>query len=309
MSEALKEDPFLVELRTHLIGSYIEKVQKMRAIIEGSYLIKESFYKIWNQDFAEFSSEVEKMSWPLLAKMVADFSLLEKKLMTQRVIHPEFQNLNLYKESLINIIDTFETIFVSLEQGFNNEKWLTEKYSPDLENHRQIILNLCKTLQNSKNKKIIKNIDLEEESNSEQSAILSATLDKIYMIVNINELEIAIPIEEVQEVVNQRTITQLPDGSSEILGLINLRGDPVPILDILKVWNLSSLQSGYFLICHKKNKKFGIQVQKAEQVKVINSQKILPAKDLVGLSNKELIQGVYVENDKQILIINFNILI
>jgi purine-binding chemotaxis protein CheW len=59
-----------------------------------------------------------------------------------------------------------------------------------------------------------------------------------YCIVIINDQRYGIPLKDVQRVIRAVQITALPEGPENIQGIINVRGQVIPVLNIRKMFHL-----------------------------------------------------------------------
>ena len=61
-----------------------------------------------------------------------------------------------------------------------------------------------------------------------------------YTVFSIGKQLCALRIEEVVEIVRVHTITEVPGGETFILGIINLRGSIIPVIDLRKKFRLKA---------------------------------------------------------------------
>ncbi|MCK5611347.1 chemotaxis protein CheW [Candidatus Pacearchaeota archaeon] len=59
-----------------------------------------------------------------------------------------------------------------------------------------------------------------------------------YCIFRINDQSYGIPLNDVQRVIRAVDITSLPEGPESILGIINVNGQMLPVLNIRKIFHL-----------------------------------------------------------------------
>jgi purine-binding chemotaxis protein CheW len=63
-----------------------------------------------------------------------------------------------------------------------------------------------------------------------------------YMMLNLSNQEFAISVKRIRCIVSPSTITKMPTADENLLGVINLRGEILPIIDIKKVFGLERLE-------------------------------------------------------------------
>lgn len=118
----------------------------------------------------------------------------------------------------------------------------------------------------------------------------------------------------VQEIIRSTPITEVPNSPSFVEGVINLRGDIIPVIDLRKRLNLyeDKLHAGneksWILILDIEGRVTGFIVDKVNEVLKIDEKSIEPAPEvaLSGLEN-QYIKGVCDFGAKMLLIIlNFD---
>ena len=67
---------------------------------------------------------------------------------------------------------------------------------------------------------------------------MSKDLDRVILRFRFGVSAYAVPIERVQEVVQQQELTRVPSMPAAIRGLMNLRGNVVPVIDLLRRFDL-----------------------------------------------------------------------
>lgn len=131
------------------------------------------------------------------------------------------------------------------------------------------------------------------------------------VVFELDKEEYAVPITEVQEVVKIPQITPVPQSPEFILGIINLRGKIVPILDMEKWFKLVRENKGipeHIMVTEDdRGNLFGIQVDKVAEVLKISQNSIQPSPKMI--TNKiaaEYLKGVAVikkEDAERVLLI------
>lgn len=110
-----------------------------------------------------------------------------------------------------------------------------------------------------------------------------------------------LPLTDVKEIVPLPKITRIPNVHPSILGVFNLRGQIISILDLRRLLNLeyNSLSTkSFILIIALTNMVFGIYVDKVLDVLSVDELKIqIPTRDL-ALPFLSYIKGIY--DDKRL---------
>jgi len=116
-----------------------------------------------------------------------------------------------------------------------------------------------------------------------------------------------VDILAVQEIIRSTDVTPVPNSPSFVEGVINLRGDIIPVIDLRKRLSLllegSSIEKNWVLILSIGNRVVGFIVDNVSEVMKISEDEIDPPPAIViaGLEN-QYIRGVC-EIDKKLLII------
>jgi purine-binding chemotaxis protein CheW len=128
---------------------------------------------------------------------------------------------------------------------------------------------------------------------------------------NIGRELFGVNILSVQEIIRTTPITPIPDSPDFIEGVINLRGNIIPVIDLRKRLNLLSegfdKESLWIVILNVDNRVTGFIVDHVTQVLKINADIIKPAPDLVvaGLQS-QYIDGVCKIDDRLLVLLDFN---
>jgi purine-binding chemotaxis protein CheW len=116
----------------------------------------------------------------------------------------------------------------------------------------------------------------------------------------------------VQEIIKDQEITAIPDAPDFVVGVINLRGNIIPVLDLHERLKLTADRSSerersWILVLNIGGRVTGFLVDRVTRVIKVQANKIKPPPELVvqGL-NSDYIRGVC-KQDKQLLaILDFN---
>jgi purine-binding chemotaxis protein CheW len=118
-----------------------------------------------------------------------------------------------------------------------------------------------------------------------------------------------INILETHEILKPVVVTRLPNVEPEVLGVINLRGNIIPVIDIQKKFSDDYCEikdTSRIVVCTFGNKHLGLLVDRIVEVASISEDNI-EGVEVRGLSNQYL-KGVGRASDKIFLIFNLEIL-
>lgn len=114
----------------------------------------------------------------------------------------------------------------------------------------------------------------------------------------------AAPIGEVHEVVKGIEITPVPGSPAFIIGVVNLRGKIIPVLDIEKLFNLNR-QTAYpsvlllLVVEHTDGTVFGVRVDHVIKILKIDAADIQPAPSMVTARvGADYVEGVVVTGEQ-----------
>lgn len=150
-----------------------------------------------------------------------------------------------------------------------------------------------------KNKNLQK-LTEEEKANANLAQLVTFKVD--------NEVY-GLEILKIQEIVRLPVITRLPKTTSFIKGVINLRGNIVPVIDLREKFGLASKKYTKLtraIVVEIKSKNIALIVDEVSQVLRIDINEISDAPSLVSNIAKEFIKGVARHGDKLIIILKMD---
>lgn len=138
-----------------------------------------------------------------------------------------------------------------------------------------------------------------------------------FLTFMLGEEEYGIDILNVQEIRSWESATSIPNTPDYVLGVINLRGLVVPIIDLRKRFAMSKAEFGpatiiviVKLLDHSKTSKtIGMVVDEVSDVYNISGEDIGEMPDLGSVVGTEFIKGVANVNEKMVIILNIDSLI
>ena len=130
-----------------------------------------------------------------------------------------------------------------------------------------------------------------------------------YIVFKLNNENYTIPLEKIKEILvySQVIITELFAEEAWIKGLINLRGEVIPIVDLRVLFHISdtSISENTVIIVIKteENKLIGIIVDNIESILTLDKQTIVPAPDMGVSIDPKYIDGLIKLNNEQMTIL------
>jgi purine-binding chemotaxis protein CheW len=96
-----------------------------------------------------------------------------------------------------------------------------------------------------------------------------------YLLFKAGQQHYALDVNFVVEIVTAAPIVRLPSARADIRGLVNLRGETVPVLSLEKVWGALP-KARYLVICEKENMIFSFEVEEANEIVQIKDSSLMP---------------------------------
>ncbi len=134
--------------------------------------------------------------------------------------------------------------------------------------------------------------------------------EKQYLIFETAGNNYGIDILKIGEILKPVKVTRLPNAEVEVLGVINLRGNIVPVIDVRKVLIKEYTKLTNFsriIVCNIYNKNLGLLVEKVVEVQNLREDQLEGIE--VKNFSQNYIEGVGRGKDKIFLIFNLPLLI
>ena len=123
----------------------------------------------------------------------------------------------------------------------------------------------------------------------------------------IGEEEYGLDLLRVKEVIRMRQITWLPKAPSCVKGIINLRGDVIPIVDLRDRFGLKTIENTAttrVIVVEVEGRLVGIVVDSASQVVRVPADQFDPPPPMAGKTAQRFITGVGKMDEKLIITID-----
>ncbi len=138
-----------------------------------------------------------------------------------------------------------------------------------------------------------------------------AALDGLTQLISfmIGKEEYGLEILTVKEVIRIREITRIPKAPVFVKGIINLRGDVIPIIDLREKFGLEIQEYTTMtrvIIVEVDGKSIGMVVDSVSQVIRIEKDQVEPPPPLIGGISAEYLRGVGKIGEKLIIMLNID---
>ena len=126
-----------------------------------------------------------------------------------------------------------------------------------------------------------------------------------FFCFQVGETEYAFPIESINEILSNFKLTSVPQTGDEVEGVINWRGDIIPVINLGVVLNKSSdtetdTKKPFVIIVEVENETIGFLTQKIKNIREVETNQILDPPHLIK-GKKDLLKGVIKVGEDQII--------
>ena len=130
---------------------------------------------------------------------------------------------------------------------------------------------------------------------------------KQFVLFKLEEEEYAISIEDVNEITDIQDSSSIPESENYVDGVINLRGEVIPVISLRRVFNLGdcSEDKEQKIIVAGASKR-GYIIDEATYVLSINEEDIVPVDDIVLGSDMPMLIGVAKYENRLIQMLDLN---
>jgi len=132
------------------------------------------------------------------------------------------------------------------------------------------------------------------------------------IIFTVSSQRYAIPLNHIREIITYTGFTKLPDSQAWMVGLIQTRGQAMPIIDLRIRFETNSAPVYHdktLIIATKlsSGKLLGLLVDNVEDIQNVDESAILSAEGIESELNSQLLQGYIQNSEHSILILNHEV--
>ena len=126
------------------------------------------------------------------------------------------------------------------------------------------------------------------------------------IVFRIGDENIGVDINQVREVTEAQTPVPVPRSPAFVIGLVNIKGEVIPVISLKKRLGISGEESGdRLLIVEDKGRLAGIKVDELFGTKKVTDARINRRAELLSTrKEKDFFHGVYETEGKPVLILN-----
>ena len=153
--------------------------------------------------------------------------------------------------------------------------------------------------------------NLDEQMADLERGLLAAEeeLTDVIQLVSfaLDDVEYGVDILNVYEIQKMPQIAHLPNSPDFIKGILNLRGDVIPVVDLRIRFGIEAVEPTDFsriIIIETENKKIGLFVDNVRKVVRVPLTNVSPPSDIITDLSEEFIDGIGRLQDSLIIILN-----
>jgi len=150
----------------------------------------------------------------------------------------------------------------------------------------------------------------------EISSILDAGGSNQCLTFKLADEEYGVDIMKVQEIRSWEPVTSIPNTPDFIIGVINLRGNVVPVIDLRKRFNLDKAEYGgstVIVVVKVSNgdadRTMGLVVDAVSEVYNISVEMMRETPELGSAVNTEFVKGLATVDDKMIIMLDADLIV
>lgn len=127
-----------------------------------------------------------------------------------------------------------------------------------------------------------------------------------YLCFSLGDEEFAIPLLQVKTVTGLPDVTKVPNAPAYFMGIMNLRGQIISVLDLRKKLNIKPNESGEtaVIIVEFSNHQIGLAVDAINSVVSLGQEELQPRPDMMSGKNIDFVTAVYAKEDRVVLILD-----
>jgi len=148
---------------------------------------------------------------------------------------------------------------------------------------------------NSSNRVSAAELNTLNESIEQMTLENEDTLKNMYLTFRLGNEDYGIEIRYVTEIVGMQKITEVPDMPVFVKGVVNLRGQVIPVLDMRLRFNMQSRdydERTCIVVVNISGSQVGLVVDTVNEVRSIDDDQISPPPKAAGADSARYIQGM-----------------
>ena len=133
--------------------------------------------------------------------------------------------------------------------------------------------------------------------------------NKQYVVFKLSNESYAVDIMNVSEITEPKKNTKVPNAPDFVDGIINLRGEVIPIIDLKKRFDIvlkdnNTYKDKRIIVVNMDDKKIGFIVDTASEVLTINENDIDPPSNIIAGDDRQFITGIGKVEERILIILD-----
>ena len=168
-------------------------------------------------------------------------------------------------------------------------------------------------MENNQNKKYLGSVNLSDEDLEDMSLEISYSEGTRLITFILGEEKYGLDILKVRELISfPEGLTRIPGMPDFIIGMFNLRGLVIPVMDLRKKFKMSSEERHEFsviIIVEVNNKNIGLTVDSVSDVIFVKEENIQETNELAVNVDTKFIKGVAKTKDEMVILLDIDYLL
>ncbi|MDR7392594.1 MAG: chemotaxis protein CheW [Armatimonadota bacterium] len=133
------------------------------------------------------------------------------------------------------------------------------------------------------------------------------TKEQQLVVVRLDRERYGVPIEHVHEIIRMQEVTRIPRAPSFVEGVINLRGQVIPVIDLRRRFGLAAGErngASRIVVVEMNGSRVGMVVDAVLEVMRLPDSAVVPPEELLAASEVAFLRGVAKQGDDLILLLD-----
>lgn len=127
------------------------------------------------------------------------------------------------------------------------------------------------------------------------------------VVVRLDRERYGVSIDHVHEIIRMQEVTRIPRAPTFVEGVINLRGQVIPVIDLRKRFGLPAAErngAARIVVVEMNGNRVGVVVDAVLEVMRIPDSAVVPPEELLAASEVAFLRGVAKQGDDLILLLD-----
>ena len=150
------------------------------------------------------------------------------------------------------------------------------------------------------------------DSNKEKNVVEKSQKEIKIVVFSLGDEHYGLKIFQVKEIAGFSDFTPIPNAPEYVMGLIDLRGDIIILVDLQKKFGLKDTdkEKKHIIVCQAGDERLGVSVEGVEGIISLKEKDIRDAEDMIKKKiSPEYLSGVAVYDKKVLVVLNMDKLI